>query len=242
MNNQSRINLFDAISLRRKGNERKSYMEIFFIPICAAVLLTVILVSLSVHVINYGGITKSTKTRQKIQGDVSECKIICADEYSFDISKLEDAMKYFASKTGIMPNIYICSEYNGDAESLFLQYKTDENCFFTVYGVSYGSVNAIAGEQARQVLDDEAYDIFCEYVDYYKSIIEDSCEILEYAYKSTADRIMVKTNIFNCVSEKYHIGIILTIIFDCFFVLKMINEVKENNKMTSQEDKNGKLQ
>lgn len=94
-------------------------------------------------------------------------------------------------------------------------------------GILKGSVNAIAGEHAWQVLDSEAYDIFCEYVNYYKNTAEDSCEILEYEYKSTANKIMVKTNIFNCVFEKYHIGIILTIIFECFFVLKMINEVKE---------------
>lgn len=78
MNNQSRIDLFDVLSLRR-GNERKYCTEILFIPMCAVVLLTVILVSLSVHVINYGGITKSTKTRQKIQGDISECKMTCAE-------------------------------------------------------------------------------------------------------------------------------------------------------------------
>lgn len=232
MDNQLRTSLFDTLSLKRKSNENKSYIERLIIPMCVFVLLAVILISLSLHVLNYGGITKSTKIRQKGQGNITECKITYTEDDEFDTQVLKTAMDYFASKTGVMPNIYICSEYGGDAESLFLRYGSAENCFFIVYEIADGSVNAVISDDAISVIDSEAYDIFCDYIDYYKSITEDTCKILEYTYKSTADRIMVKTDIFNCVSVRYYIGIILMIISEFFLALKMLNEIKKRNGIT----------
>lgn len=241
MDNRSRTSLSASFSLRRKSNGHKSYTEILLIPMCVFVLSAVILISLSAHVLNYGGIAKSTEIRQKAQGNSTECGVIYTGDDSFDVQTLESAMNCFASKTGISAIVYICSEYNEDIESLYVRHGISENCFFTVYETTTGSVSGVISDGAVSVIDGEAYGIFCDYIDYYKSITDDTCTILEHTYESTADRIMVKTNLFNCVSVKYYIGIIFMAVIECFLVLKMINEIKKYNITASLEVTDGKL-
>lgn len=245
MNNEiDRTSLLDLLSLRRKNKESKTYIEILLVPILACIILTVILSALIVHTVTYGGITKSTVKREKLEGAVSEPTFTDDEEMVSDRDFLQRKLNEFMQKTGVTPYAYIYANNTREtAEDLYSKYCTAEDCFFVTFNANTGSINAFISGKADCVIDGEAYTIFGDYFRYYKSIVDEPEKLLGYAYKATADRIMTKTNIFNCVSVEYYIGIVVIAIMELFFIYKTVKSISDKlNKKNEQENDYGKLQ
>lgn len=238
MDSNNRKPHLDIAFMRNNKEKEKeqSYIVALLVPVCVFVALSVIFIALAIHVIDYGGIAKSTHKRQTLVEAVENAIIIDNEELLSDHDELSDAMNMFAQKTGITPYIYIYSENETDFELLFTDLCKADNCFLVTYGTS-GKVNALISEGAKLVMDNEAYTIFCDYIDYYTNITDDYSKILEFTYRKTADRIMTKTNIFNCVSAEYYIALVLIAIMECFFAYKIINKIrKQYDKDNVRED------
>lgn len=242
MDTNNRKTHLDISFIRNNRPKEQSYILGTLLAVCVFVALLVIFIALATHVLDYGGIAKSTHERQKLVENIETAVIIDKEDILSNADELFDAMNIFAQKTGVTPYIYIYSEKETDPESLFTDLCKADNCFLVTYG-TFGKVNALVSDGAEMVIDNEAYTIFCDYINYYKNISDDYSEVLKFAYRKTAHRIMAKTNIFNCVSAEYYIALVLIAITECFFAYKIINKIKEkHNKDNAQGDSYGKLQ
>lgn len=157
-----------------------------------------------------GNITPSTVAREKLDG-----QYVTTTEYYADTigwirsgSKLKAGMKSFFDDTGVQPFLYLTETVNGStcpsdeemeafANSLYDELFEDEGHLLVVFQ-EYNSdgnylVWCVAGKQAKTVFDDEARDIFFDYLDhyYYSSYSED--EFFSKAFEDTGKRMMEKT-------------------------------------------------
>ncbi len=224
---KQRYSLWDALSMRRRPNESKTYMELLLVPVVAVVVAGIILAALMMHILDYGGVTRSTVARNKIENTSgAECKVIDSDGLFEEQKYLLAALEEFAAVSGVYPCVYVTQNDNDTAQALYGESCGSENCFFVVYNVETDDFSAVAGQQASNVIDNEAYKIFCEYTEYYKDIADTDCEMLEYAFRATAKRIMKKTNLFNCVHSAYYVGVAVCLAIIVFFIVKAVNDIK----------------
>lgn len=226
-----RKTLFEHFALRRPDNNSKNYVEIFFIPSVAIIAAAIICIALLMNVLNFGGVTRSTKMREKLTNSSANIEIIDSGENLKSTQYLKEALNEFYNVTGVAPCVYVLAKDEiASAEEMYYQHCANENCFFVVFNTKTDSVNSVVGSAAVQVIDDEAYKIFTDYVEYYVNIVESDEELLEYAFIATANRIMTKTNLFNGVAVQYHFGIIITLVIIAFFGLKVTKNIKNKLK------------
>lgn len=163
-------------------------------------------------------ITKSQVEREKLSSSNLIETDYFADEagYIYDSRKLEQGMKSFYKETGVQPYLYISDNIDGDTmptasmleakgEELYSELFDDECHFLFIFVDSVDLENAgqdfvawyVVGDEARLVMDDEACQIFADYVKayYYSSSFADWEDFLSEAYSDTGSRIMsVYTN------------------------------------------------
>lgn len=228
--------LFDRLTLRRNSDGTKNYVEIFLIPSVTVILSAVIMLSLLLHVLNFGGITKSTQKREKLADSIANIQIIDNAKSFKSTEYLKMAMDEFFSSTGVSPCIYVLSDgENKSVQDAYYENCASENCFFVMFDVKNNTVSAVSGTSAVSVMDSQAYEIFSDYVSYYVDIVESDEELLEYSLRATATRIMTKTNLLNCVPAPYYYGIIVAALIIVFFVIRMIKDIKLKNKNKDKE-------
>ena len=219
--------LFDRLTLRRNSDGTKNYVEIFLIPSVVIILSAVIMLSLLLHVLNFGGITKSTQSREKLADSIAKIQIIDNTRSFKSTENLKIAMDEFFNATGVSPCVYVLSEgENKSCSDAYYENCASENCFFVMFDPKNNTVSAVSGSGAVSVMDSQAYEIFSDYVSYYIDIVESDEELLEYSFRSTATRIMTKTNLFNCVPAAYYYGIIVAVLIIVFFVTRMLKDLK----------------
>ncbi len=246
MDKNARSSLFGALSFRNGPTGEAQYILKMIIRACAFAALAIVFIALMMHVLDYGGITMSTHSRQMAEGAIQGGVMLIDDgECLSEKDELMLALEHFEQKTGVTPYLYIYESENDDADvySLFNDICIAKNSLLVAYNVQSKNITIKSSDGAKTVLDNEAYDIFCDYIAYYKQITVEHARILEHAYRSTAKRIMSKTNIFNCVSSAFYIGILFILIAECIIIFKIITDIKK--KMTEKdrrEDKNGELQ
>lgn len=227
---QSR-SLLGRFSLRKDGKGEKSYVEIFLIPSVAILLSAIIMVSLLLHVMDFGGVALSTKAREKLTASIQKIQIIDNAKAFKTTENLKISMTEFYNATGVSPCVYTLSEGEGTtASEAYYQNCASENCFFVMLDPKTNQVSAVSGNGAASVMDAEAYEIFSDYVLHYENIAESDEELLEYSLNATATRIMRKTNLFNCVPAPYYYGIIIAVLIILFFSTKVKNDLKIKNK------------
>jgi len=159
---------------------------------------------------NSSGVTASTWQREALPaGSVNETGYY-TDELNWigNNTKLERGMKDFYHKTGVQPYLYITDTINGshyptldDLEAFaveqYNQLFTDQAHLLLVF-FEYDSnpymVYCLTGSQAKQVIDDEAYNILLDYIDryyYYNGLTDE--EFFSNAFRDASERIMTVT-------------------------------------------------
>lgn len=160
--------------------------------------------------LSLGGITPSTVTREKLDGQY----VTTTDYYYDDMdwigsgSKLEKGMKSFYQETGVQPFLYLTETVNGStypsesemdafAKQLYDELFEDEGHVLVVFQEYNSDGNYycyyVAGKQAKTVFDDEAADILLDYIDqyYYSDMSEE--EFFSKAFEKAGERMMEKT-------------------------------------------------
>jgi len=157
-----------------------------------------------------GSITASTVRREKLDGQYVDTTDYYEDHAGWigSASKLERGMKSFFHETGVQPYLYITETVNGNpypsdeemedfANGLYDELFTDEGHLLVVFQEYNSDGNyfcwCVAGKQAKTVFDNEARDIFCDYIDhyYYSDLSEE--EFFSEAFEKTGERMMTVT-------------------------------------------------
>lgn len=175
-----------------------------FIVIIGIVILMAIVFSISSD-----DISKSTIEREALSsGAVNETGYF-TDELDWidDEDELIDGMEHFYDKTGVQPYLYITDTINGKhypteddyisfADDNYSKLFTDEAHLIIVF-FEYNNQHQyyyLAGDQAKTVFDDEANNIFSNYIDrYYYDENLSSEEFFSKSFADSADRIMTIT-------------------------------------------------
>lgn len=152
-------------------------------------------------------ITASTIEREKLDGQY----VITTDYYEDHIgwvesgSRLERGMKSFFNETGVQPYLYLTETINGSAhpsdeemeafaENLYDELFEDEGHLLVVFQ-EYNSDGqyfcwCVAGKQAKTVFDNEARDIFFDYLDSYYYSDLDTSDFFSETFEDTGERMM----------------------------------------------------
>ena len=193
---------------------RKSLSEIV-ISWIATIIIIVVCFSLVTGVFSSGGgggssITKSTVAREKL-----DAQYVTTTEWYTDTAgwvsnpiKLTSGMREFYNKTGVQPYLYITETIDGVAhpsdsqmemfaDKLYEELFDDEGHLLVVFQ-EYDSDSeyfcwTVAGKMAKTVFDNEARQIFFDYIDhyYYSDLDEDG--FFSTAFSKTAERMMTVT-------------------------------------------------
>lgn len=155
-------------------------------------------------------ITASTIEREKLDSQY----VITTDYYEDHIgwiesgSRLKSGMKSFFDKTGVQPYLYLVETVNGSAhpsdaemeafaENLYDELFEDEGHLLVVFQ-EYDSDGqyfcwCVAGKQAKTVFDNEARDIFFDYLDSYYYSDLDTSDFFSETFEKTGERMMEVT-------------------------------------------------
>ncbi len=160
-----------------------------------------------IYVDNNTNHTSNTTTREKVVSDIAFNEDCIIDELDWlaDTDALIDALEYFYDATGIQPYIYLRAydsslSTNNQKENFAIDWYEsnidNEITFLFVYfseknsSSTNGYMVYVNGYDIEDVMDNEAIDIFWDYVDsyFYSSLSAD--EKLIQIFESTADAIM----------------------------------------------------
>ena len=149
----------------------KMFAVILVIGVIGALLWTMTFSSFS---LSASGVPKSTHTREKINGNTEyeyNC-IVDESELMEDVRKDKVLLKEFFDRYGVQPYLVIKKMKNSDtpknerksyAEEWYSKNIKDENSFLLIYSYAndsdIGCFTYVAGENAENVMDDEAADI-----------------------------------------------------------------------------------
>jgi hypothetical protein len=164
-----------------------------------------------------------------------------------NVSQVERAMRYFYSKTGVYPYLWIADSVDGatalsDEEAnaaltaLYDAEIADEGhiliLFFEPYPDDY-EIYYTAGAAARTVLDQEACDILMNYfVRYYTGDYDDN-EYFAEVFTDAADRIMTKPAPLSRILLLIAAGLIALIVI-CVFIVAMVKRVNERKRLNAE--------
>lgn len=193
---------------RRSSSSASAVVAVFIIIIILAVL-----VSVFSGVGGSGNIRPSTIEREKIKSG-NGFTTDCIDDDLGWISRksvMQQGMRKFWDETGVQPYVVLTSEYDSGAYSAsekeawakayFDQYCDQDMFLYVYFDTSNSSVRGDstywAGSIASAVMDDEACEIFFDYVDsYWYTFDENDTEgMFSKAFEMTGKNIMkVSTN------------------------------------------------
>ena len=226
------------------------------IAIILFVLLLIVLFAFSM----FGGcstvsITPSTVERQPLAaGNVVETPYFTDDDgaWIYNPSQLEAGMRQFFSDTGVQPYLYILpngtsrspSELAKMASDLYDELFQDEGHFLVVFcDDNYGSYNVgyQIGSQAKTVMDNEAIQIFNDYLDrYYFDYNLSEEQIFSRTFESTGEAIMFITP-SPVVPISIAIAVVTVVVLVIFFIIYRRNQ-KEREQKRMQEILNTPLE
>ena len=176
-------------------------------------------------------ITKSTVERTPISATAAtDIGYYFEDQAGWisSTTRLNKALKYFQSKTGVAP-VLIISEYNytneelaGYASTYYDEHIEDEAHLvfvFNEYNSAY-RMEYVVGAGAKTVLDTEAMDILMDYIEeyYYSDKSED--EMFAQAFEKAADRMMKVTK------SPVVVLVVLTLVLATAIVVLLIVKTK----------------
>jgi hypothetical protein len=212
------------------GYRRGNGASLGVIVIAIALVLFVLFVN-AARPRSESSITSSTIAREPLQRSAVIETAYFTDELDWinNTTKLESGMKYFLSKTGVQPYVYITDSINGQhyptdsaceefGEQLYASLFRDEAHFlllFIEYNDDY-KMWYIGGNQAKTVVDNEASNIIMDYVEryYYQSELTED-EMFSNAFRDAADRMMTKTT---PTSVYFIIGIVIVAVLVIAFL------------------------
>lgn len=178
---------------------------------CIHVILIIVMVaSLIMAMIGaitvFGNNTNVTERTPLVSGSVNETQYF-TDELGWisDTSELKSGLKYFYSKTGVQPYLYITDSVGGDfynyaevfANNKYDELFTDEGHLLLIFCESSETYYtfALSGVAADTVIDADARNILLDKLDeyYYDSSLSDE-EYFSKAFSDAADEIMQKNS------------------------------------------------
>ncbi len=155
-----------------------------------------------------GSVGKSTVEREKLPPSAVNETAYYTDEdgdWIHNSRKLESGMKAFYKETGVQPYVYILPngsassvvDFYNYAKALYDELFTDGGHFLLLFcddGNGYYDYGFYSGSQAQTVMDEEAVEIFLDYLErYYSDYSIDEEEIFSNAFEDTGRRIMTVT-------------------------------------------------
>ncbi len=195
---------------RRTGRRGGCLLPTVLINLLLIIVLISVFLAVSGMFKSDLSVTKSTVTREKLSSDA----VVTTGYYEDHLgwvesgSRLEQGMKHFFSETGVQPYLYLTDSVNGsarptDAEmesfagALYDELFEDEGHLLVVFQEHNedGQYLAwcVAGKQAKTVFDNEARDIFFDYLDSYYVSDLDTSDYFSTVFEKTADRMMEVT-------------------------------------------------
>jgi hypothetical protein len=192
----------------------------------------------------------STKNREKITGVAPFDSDCVTDELGWfdNAGSAGKRLKEFYTKTGIQPYVYLNSygsalstdsQKEAYADTLFDELGLPENAFLYVYFAEkdqdndVGYMCYVSGNQAEAIMDDEAVEIFWNYIDryWYSSLSTD--EMFEKVFLGTGTTIMKKTTNIADVLKYFVIG--ATVIAGLGLVVLILKIKRENEAKKAAE-------
>lgn len=163
-------------------------------------------------------VTESAYNRQKLETSIPYNEDCIVDELGWfeNIPQTEQRLKYFYDKTGVQPMIVI-KEYDPSlktdqqksdyAKTYYDTYIPEENVFLYMYfgepgDQDVGYMEAVNGKEISAVMDQNAVNIFWNYLDQAWTSDMNSDDLFVSVFDKTADRIMTKTATKNDVLIK----------------------------------------
>ena len=177
---------------------------ILWVAIVAIVIMTIMSIT------STGDVTKSTYAREKIQGNYAFDSDCVTDEIGWFDSTASTGtrLKAFYDKTGVQP-VVLFKAYDSSLttdvakEDWALQYYEDniedENSFLYVYFAEQDTDNDVGymtyvnGYSVNGMMDEEAVNIFWDYIDKYWYTDLSTDDVIINAFTETADRITTKS-------------------------------------------------
>lgn len=159
--------------------------------------------------------TSSSITASTIEREKLDAQYVTTTDYYEDHlgwiesgSRLKSGMKSFFDDTGVQPYLYLVETVNGSAhpsdeemetfaENLYDELFEDEGHLLVVFQ-EYDSDGqyfcwCVAGKQAKTVFDNEARDIFFDYLDSYYYSDLDTSDFFSETFEKTGERMMEVT-------------------------------------------------
>lgn len=200
----------DGTSVPQTSGKRRSGCLTSAVTICVWCILIILFFSIisGVSEGNGSGVTKSTVKRDKLQLHLSDEAGYYTDESGWIDNQtiLERGLKEFYNETGILPYVYITDNINGDydpstetieqfAEWTYTELFDDEGHALLVFWEHSSAYEYILwlGEDAAELMDNEACDILFDYLEYYYYEDVTDEEFFAYAFADAGKRIMTKT-------------------------------------------------
>ena len=193
----------------------------------------------------------STINREKIENPIPYDNNCIKDELGYveNTSKLSKNLKNFYNKTGIQPYIYLKSydetltsdsQKDNYAQNWYEQNIDNEDTFLFVYYEDQdpneiGYMAYVNGKQVTSVMDDEAVNIFWNYIDrYWTDDSLSTVEVFTKTFNSTANTIMEKSTTSNDIIKIICIVVgIIIVIGGIIYILRMkFKRDKEKAKET----------
>ena len=193
----------------------------------------------------------STINREKIENPIPYDNNCIKDELGYveNTSKLSKNLKNFYNKTGIQPYIYLKSydetltsdsQKDNYAQNWYEQNIDNEDTFLFVYYEDQdpneiGYMAYVNGKQVTSVMDSEAVNIFCNYIDrYWTDDSLSTVEVFTKTFNSTANTIMEKSTTSNDIIKIICIIVgIIIVIGGIIYILRMkFKRDKEKAKET----------
>ena len=193
----------------------------------------------------------STINREKIENPIPYDNNCIKDELGYveNTSKLSKNLKNFYNKTGIQPYIYLKSydetltsdsQKDNYAQNWYEQNIDNEDTFLFVYYEDQdpneiGYMAYVNGKQVTSVMDNEAVNIFWNYIDrYWTDDSLSTVEVFTKTFNSTANTIMEKSTTSNDIIKIICIIVgIIIVIGGIIYILRMkFKRDKEKAKET----------
>lgn len=222
---------------RRRG----SLLELFSLLIVCVVFIAV------ANTISSTSITSSTIEREKLDSQY----VVTTNYYEDHLgwvesgSRLESGMKAFFKETGVQPYLYLTETINGEthpsdeemkafAESLYDELFEDEGHLLVVFQ-EYNSNGdyfcwTVAGRQAKTVFDDEARDIFFDYLDSYYYSDKDTSDFFSATFRDTGERMMEVTQ-----NPWVKVVIIIVIAIIIYLLFQWWQKAKEQKNLEAEQ-------
>ena len=155
-------------------------------------------------------IPKSTQNRERLESGVGYDNNCIVDNIGWfdNVTKTEKSIKKFYDKTGVQPYI-VLNAYDSTlltdtakeeyAKKWYDEHIKNESTFLYMYFAEPDTDNDVGymayvnGKQVSSVMDSEAIEIFCAYVDKYWYSDMSTDDMFTTIFTKTADRIMTKS-------------------------------------------------